>query len=89
MKTLTTFLSLSHCDSLDGDTPREGIKKVTKEELMNESHCPAAVVKALIDRGILFNYELEIGRLNTNGESHIDLIKPLSLACLLYTSCRS
>ena len=79
-KTLTTFLTLSHWDSLDGDTPREGIKKVTKEELMNESHCTAAVVKALIDRGILFTYELEIGRLNTNGESHLDLIKPLSLA---------
>ncbi len=79
-KTLTTFLSLSHWDCLDGDTPREGIKKVTKEELMNESHCTAAVVKALIDRGILFTYELEIGRLNTNGESHLDLIKPLSLA---------
>lgn len=79
-KTLTTFLSLSHWDSLDGDTPREGIKKVTKEELMNESHCTAAVVKALIDRGILFTYELEIGRLNTNGDSHLDLIKPLSLA---------
>ncbi|MBM0264116.1 primosomal protein N' [Prevotella copri] len=79
-KTLTTFLSLSHWDSLDGDTPREGIKKVTKEELMNESHCTAAIVKALIDRGILFTYELEIGRLNTNGESHLDLIKPLSLA---------
>lgn len=53
---------------------------MTKEELMNESHCTAAVVKALIDRGILFTYELEIGRLNTNGESHLDLIKPLSLA---------
>lgn len=79
-KTLTTFLSLSHWDSLDGDTPREGIKKVTKEALMNESHCTAAVVKALIDRGILFTYELEIGRLNTNGESHLNLIKPLSLA---------
>ena len=79
-KTLTTFLTLSHWDSLDGDTPREGIKKVTKEELMNESHCTAAVVKALIDRGILFTYELEIGRLNTNGKSHLELIKQLSLA---------
>ena len=78
-KTLTTFLSLSHWDSLDGDTPREGIKKVTKEELINESHCTDAVVKALINRGILVTYKLEIGRLNTNGESHLDLIKPLSL----------
>lgn len=80
VKALTTFLSLSHWDSLDGDTPREGIKKVTKEELMNESHCTDAVVKALINRGILFTYKLEIGRLNTNGESHLELIKQLSLA---------
>ena len=79
-KALTTFLSLSHWDSLDGDTPREGIKKVTKEELMNESHCTDAVVKALINRGVLVTYQLEIGRLNTNGESHLDQIKPLSLA---------
>ena len=78
-KTLTTFLALSHWDSLEGDTPREGIKKVTKEELMNEARCTAAVVKALIDRGILFTYELEVGRLNTAGESHLDQIKPLSM----------
>ena len=78
-KTLTTFLALSHWDSLEEDTPREGIKKVTKEELMNEARCTAAVVKALIDRGILFTYELEVGRLNTAGESHLDQIKPLSM----------
>ena len=79
-KTLTTFLALSHWDSLEGDTPREGIKKVTREELMNEARCTAAAVKALIDRGILFTYELEVGRLNTSGESHFELIKPLSEA---------
>ena len=79
-KTLTTFLALSHWDSLEGDTPREGIKKVTKEELMNEARCTAAAVKALIDRSILFTYELEVGRLNTSGESHFELIKPLSEA---------
>ena len=79
-KTLTIFLALSHWDSLEGDTPREGIKKVTKEELMNEARCTAAAVKALIDRGILFTYELEVGRLNTLGESHFELIKPLSEA---------
>ena len=79
-KTLSVFLQLSHWDSLEGDTPREGIKRVTKEELMNEAHSTAAVVKALIDRGILFTYELEVGRLNTSGESHFKLIKPLSQA---------
>ena len=79
-KALTTFLALSHWDSLEQDTPRVGIKRVTKEELMNESHCTAAIVKALIDKGILFTYELEVGRLNTEGESHFELIKQLSTA---------
>ncbi len=79
-KALSTFLALSHWDSLEGGTPREEIKKVTKEELMNESHCTAAVVKALIDRGILFTYEQEVGRLNTSGEAHFEMIKPLSMA---------
>lgn len=79
-KTLATFLSLSHWDSLENDTPREGIKKVTKEELMNEAHCTSAIVKSLIDRDILFTYEEEVGRLNTSGESHFEQIKPLSIA---------
>lgn len=79
-KALTTFLSLSHWDSLENDTPREGIKKVTKEELMNEAHCTSAIVKSLIDRNILFTYEEEVGRLNTSGESHFEQIKPLSIA---------
>ena len=79
-KVLSTFLTLSHWDSLENDAPREGIKKVTKEELMNESHCTAAIVKALVDKGILFTYELEVGRLNTAGEAHFDMIKPLSQA---------
>lgn len=78
-KAFTTFLSLSHWDSLQGDTPREGIKKVTKEELMNEAHCTSAIVKALIDRGLLFTYEEEVGRLNTSGQSHFEQIKPLSI----------
>lgn len=78
-KAFTTFLSLSHWDSLQGDTPREGIKKVTKEELMNEAHCTSAIVKALIDRDILFTYEEVVGRLNTSGQSHFEQIKPLSI----------
>ena len=79
-KALASFLSLSHWDSLENDTPREGIKKVTKEELMNEAHCTSAIVKSLIDRDILFTYEEEVGRLNTSGESHFEQIKPLSIA---------
>ena len=55
------------------------VSKVTKEELMNESHATSAIVKSLIDKGFLVTYELEVGRLNTSGEPHFDQIKPLSL----------
>ena len=55
-------------------------EKVTKEELMNESHSTSAIVKTLIDKGFLFTYELEVGRLNTSGEAHFDQIKPLSMS---------
>lgn len=55
------------------------VEDVTKEELMNESHSTSAIVKSLIDKGFLFTYELEVGRLNTTGEAHFDQIKPLSM----------
>lgn len=55
------------------------IEKVTKEELMNESHSTSAIIKSLIDKGFLFTYEIEVGRLNTSGKSHFELIKPLSM----------
>ena len=51
---------------------------VTRDELMNESHCTSAVLKALIDRKILYTYEREVGRLNHGGEPHPEQIKPLS-----------
>lgn len=78
-KVLTTFLFLSHWDTLDGDKPREEIQSVTREELMNESHTTAANVKALVDRGILRTYEKEVGRLNISSEPHLDQVKQLSV----------
>lgn len=65
---LKTFLRLA----------KEG--RVTKVELMNESHCTTTVVKALIDKGILRTYELEVGRLNRSEEPILDKVKPLSVA---------
>ena len=79
-KTFMAFLQLSHWDRLLEDELDENKKnKVTKEELMNESHSTSAIVKTLIDKGFLFTYELEVGRLNTSGEAHFDQIKPLSM----------
>lgn len=66
-KTFATFLSMSHWDTLVGDCPDEQVAEVTKEELMNEAHCTAAVMKQLIERGFLTTYEKEVGRLNRGG----------------------
>lgn len=79
-KVLTTFLFLSHWDTLEGEKPREEIQSVTREELMNESHTTAANVKALVDRGILRTYEKEVGRLNISSDPHLDQVKQLSVS---------
>ncbi|MBQ7422677.1 MAG: primosomal protein N' [Prevotella sp.] len=51
---------------------------VTREEFMNATHCTAAILKALIDRGILGTFQREVGRLNTGKEPHPENIKPLN-----------
>ena len=55
-------------------------EEVTREELINTSHCTLATVNALVKRGVLVTYEREVGRLNHGGEPHPELIKPLSPA---------
>lgn len=79
LHTFTTFLSLSHWDTLSGTAPGSPVVEVTREELMNASHCTAAVVKALVDRRFLFTYEKTVGRLNVGGEPRLDSIQSLSL----------
>ena len=81
-KAFMTFLQLSHWDALLQDSTEQEpprVERVTKEELMNESHVTAPVIKALIEKGFLFTYELEVGRLNTSGDTHFELMKPLSM----------
>ena len=77
-KVLTCFLELTHWDSVEGKVPQDTITEITREELINESHCTMAVVKALCDRKILYTYEREVGRLNQGGGYHPERIKPLS-----------
>ncbi len=73
------YLSLSHWDSLRGNRPQEAVVGVTREELLNVNGCTTAVLKSLLDRGILVTYQQEVGRLNRSGDEHPDLIKPLSI----------
>lgn len=75
LEVLVSFLQLSKIDT-DGVSDAG----VTREELMNASHCTAATIKALLDRGILATYTKEVGRLNHSGEEHPENIKPLNEA---------
>ncbi len=79
-KVLDDYLRLSHWDSLQGNAPTQEIAEITREELMNVSHCTLAVVKSLIDRRILVTYKKEVGRLNVGGEPHLENVNRLNEA---------
>ena len=78
LRTFACYLALSHWDTLNGQQPQEPVVEITREELMNEAHCTAAVLKALTDRHLLVCYEREVGRLNNGGEAHPEHIKALN-----------
>lgn len=78
-KVFIDFLTLTHWDSLHGNMPQETIVKVSREELMNESHCTSATLKALIDKGMLFVYQREVGRLGTCQEDTLEKAKKLNV----------
>lgn len=79
-KTFATYLNMSHWDTLVGDCPDEKVAEITKEELMNESHASAGVIKQLLERKFIVTYEKEVGRLNCGGEPQLDAVKTLSEA---------
>lgn len=90
-KVLTTYLQLSgvaespELASLDviqsGENEDCKIRTVTQEELMNECHCTAAVLRGVIGKGILQTYRKEVGRLNNSyGEMQPNVIHPLNEA---------
>lgn len=80
LKVFETFLTLSHWDTISGDTCAEPVAEVSRDELMNETHSTSAVFRNLVVRKFLNTYEREIGRLNNGGEPHPELIKPLNEA---------
>ena len=77
-KVLDCYLNMSHWSSLIGGTPSVPITEITREELMNESHCTSSVIKALIDRKVMMTYKKEVGRLNVGGQPHPEAVNPLN-----------
>lgn len=79
-KVFSTYLSLSRWCAVEGDACREPIHEVSREELINESHCTVTVFRSLVVRKFLTTYEREVGRLNDGGEAQLDNLKKLSVA---------
>ena len=79
-QTFTTYLRLSHWDSIDGETPPEHIAEVACDELLNESNASDAVLRQLINRKFLEVYRREVERIGGGGEYHPENIQPLSEA---------
>ena len=79
-KVFETFLTMTGWDRIEGSVPQGQIEELSRDELMNATHCTAAVLKSLIDRGFLMTYEREVGRLNHGGEPDYTRIQALSTA---------
>jgi primosomal protein N' (replication factor Y) len=83
-KVFIDYLQLSRWDSLEecGVKSEEcGVcEEVSRDELMNYSHCTSVILKQLVDKKFLVLYEKEVGRLNHSGEPHLDKVKALNAA---------
>ena len=79
-KVFETFLTMTGWDQIEGSVLQGQIEELSRDELMNATHCTAAVLKSLIDRGFLMTYEREVGRLNHGGEPDYTRIQALSTA---------
>lgn len=80
LKVFACFLELSHWDTINGSQTEEEVKEITKDELVNVSKTPVSVLNALCTRGILYKYEVEVGRLRHGGEPQPENIRQLNEA---------
>ncbi len=79
-KVFIDYLALSHWDEFPDERAERQRSEVSRDELMNYSHCTSTVLKNLIERKMLMTYEKEVGRLNHAGEPHLDQVKSLNEA---------
>ena len=79
-KVFIDYLALSHWDEFPDERAERQRSEVSRDELMNYSHCTSTVLKNLIERKMLMTYEKEVGRLNHAGEPHLNQVKPLNEA---------
>ena len=75
LELLTGFLSMIMDE---GDDDNYYQRSVTRDELLNTSHCSSANLKSLIDRKILYSFTREVRRINDGGDPMPERIKELS-----------
>jgi len=80
LKAFTHFLHLSHWDTIENNLTQMPVADITRVELMNVSGASSAIIKALINRGLLREYHKEVGRLNNSDAEPSEKPKPLSQA---------
>jgi len=80
LKAFTHFLHLSHWDTIENNLTQMPVAEITRVELMNVSGASSAIIKALINRGLLREYHKEVGRLNNSDTEPSEKPKPLSQA---------
>lgn len=80
LKAFTHFLHLSHWDTIENNLTQQPVAEITRVELMNVSGASSAIIKALINRGLLREYHKEVGRLNNSDAEPSEKPKPLSQA---------
>ena len=80
LKAFTHFLHLSHWDTIENNLTQLPVAEITRVELMNVSGASGAIIKALINRGLLREYHKEVGRLNNSDAEPSEKPKPLSQA---------
>lgn len=80
LKAFTHFLHLSHWDTIENNLTQLPVAEITRVELMNVCGASSAIIKALINRGLLREYHKEVGRLNNSDAEPSEKPKPLSQA---------
>ncbi len=77
---LLKYLQLAEVDKVKHLSANTLLKEVTREELLNESHCNISIIHALVERKVLCTYEKEVGRLQSGLATHYEKIKTLNEA---------
>lgn len=81
LRTFTKFLEITGWDTLQGTgNKEEGVKceAVSRDELTNASGQGVAAIRALVQKGFLYTFEREVGRLNFTGSPHPERINALN-----------